>query len=217
MISKFNALQTAMCTCFTMPDSMTSTIADIKDLIKVIYDKQAPTKDGMVITLYLHAMADGDFDWLHKIMIGSMTSNSKTLKPNKITCHLEIESQEACHSDSMKEGEKLLAAKEKKSGRSGSSMKCTNYQWSGHTIEKCWEDGEGSADKAPNWWKTAKEKKNGQKKVKERGSSCNTSSDVSDSDSCSLLHDSYTCSINWNNTLAPTTDLAAPIFTTPSI
>ena len=46
------------------PDSVTSTIAIIKDLIEVIYDKQALTKDEMAITLYLHAMANGDFDWL---------------------------------------------------------------------------------------------------------------------------------------------------------
>ena len=164
MISKFNALQTAMCTLFIMPHSMTSTIADIKNLIEVIYDKQVPMKDKMAITLYLHAMADGDFGWLCKIMIGSMTSNSMTLKPDKITCHLEIKAQGACHCDSMKEGEKLIAAKQKKSGRSGSSMKCMNCQQSGHTIKKCWEDGGGSADKAPNWWKTAKEKKNGQKR-----------------------------------------------------
>ena len=106
MISKFNALQTAMRTRFTTPDSVTSTIAIIKDLIEVIYDKQALTKDEMAITLYLHALANGDFDRLHKIMIGSITSNSTTLKPDEITHHLEIEAQEAHHCDSMKNGEK---------------------------------------------------------------------------------------------------------------
>ena len=62
IISKFNALQTAMHTHFTTPDSVHSTIADMKDLIEIIYDKQPPSKDEMVITLYLHAMADGEFD-----------------------------------------------------------------------------------------------------------------------------------------------------------
>ena len=61
-ISKFNALQNAMRTRFTMPDTVNATIADIRDLIEIIYDKTPPTKDEMLITLYLHAMADGDFD-----------------------------------------------------------------------------------------------------------------------------------------------------------
>ena len=43
IISQFNALQTAMHTHFTIPDSVMLTIADIKDLVEVIYDKQPPT------------------------------------------------------------------------------------------------------------------------------------------------------------------------------
>ena len=62
MISKFNALQTAMCTRFTMRESVNSTISELKDLADVIYDTKLLTKDEMLITLYLHAMADGDFD-----------------------------------------------------------------------------------------------------------------------------------------------------------
>ena len=68
----------------------------------------------MLITLYLHAMADGDFDWLWKILIGSMTSSTITLTPAKITQCLELEAQEARHHDSTKEGEKLLTARQKK-------------------------------------------------------------------------------------------------------
>ena len=96
-------------------------------------------------------------------------------------------------------------------------MKYMNCQWSGH-YQKCWEDGGGSADKAPAWWKTGKEKKNGQKRQKKEQAHVtitDASSDVSGSDSFNLLHNSYTFSIDWNNTLAPTTDLATPIFTTP--
>ena len=54
IISKFNALQTAMCTHFTMPDSIHSTIADMKDLTEIIYDKQQ--SDKLVATsLGLHS------------------------------------------------------------------------------------------------------------------------------------------------------------------
>ena len=68
-ISKFNALQNAMRTCFTMPDTINTTIADIKNLIEIIYDKAPPTKDEMLIALLLHAMVDGDFNWLQKLLI----------------------------------------------------------------------------------------------------------------------------------------------------
>ena len=84
-ISKFNALQNAMRTRFTLPDTVNAMIADIRDLIEIIYDKAPPTKDEILITLYLHAMADGDFDWLRKILIGSMTSSTITLTPAEIT------------------------------------------------------------------------------------------------------------------------------------
>ena len=114
VISKFNALQTAMRTCFTTLDTVTATIANIKDLIKIIYDKTAPTKEEMLITLYFHAMADGEFDWLHKLMIGNMTSTSLTITPDEITHHLEMEAQEARYRDSIKEGEKILMAQQKK-------------------------------------------------------------------------------------------------------
>ena len=43
-ISKFNALQNAMRTHFTMPDTINTTTADIKDLIEIIYNKAPPPK-----------------------------------------------------------------------------------------------------------------------------------------------------------------------------
>ena len=128
MISKFNTLQTAMRTRFTTPESVNSTISELKDFADVIYNTKPPTKDEMLITLYLHVMADGDFDWLRKIMVGSMTSSSMKLSPDEITRRLELEAQEARHRDSIKEGEKLLAAKQKRMKGQHSSTKCTNCQ-----------------------------------------------------------------------------------------
>ena len=83
-ISKFNALQNAMRTHFTTSDTVNAMLADIRDLTEIIYDK-TPTKDEMLITLCLHSMADGDFDWLQKILIGSMTSSTIMLTPAEIT------------------------------------------------------------------------------------------------------------------------------------
>ena len=195
-ISKFNALQTAMHTRFTTPETVNATIADMKDLIEVIYDKMAPTKEEMTVTLYLHAMADGDFDWLRKLLIGNMTSSSMKLTPDEITRHLEIEAQEARHHESIKEGDKLLAAKQKKSGRGGSSAKCTNCLHTGHTLDKCWEEGGGSARKVPDWWKNLKEKK---KSKKEQAHAAITeATDDSGSESCALLHDHSADPYDWN-------------------
>ena len=95
MILKFNALQTAMRTRFTTPESVNSTISELKDIADVIYDTKLLTQDEMLITLYLHAMADGNFNWLRKIMVGSMTSSSMKLSPDEITRRLELEAQEA--------------------------------------------------------------------------------------------------------------------------
>ena len=74
---------------------MNSMISELKDLADVIYNTKPPTKDEMLITLYLHTMADGNFDWLQKIKVGSMTSTSMKLSPDEITRHLELEAQEA--------------------------------------------------------------------------------------------------------------------------
>ena len=64
--------------------------------------------------LHLHAMADGDFNWLQKILIGIMLALTTTLTPVEIIQCLELEAQEARHHDSAKEGEKLLTARQKK-------------------------------------------------------------------------------------------------------
>ena len=168
-ISKFNALQNAMRTHFTTSDIVNAMLADIRDLTEIIYDK-TPTKDEMLITLCLHAMADGDFDWLQKILIGSMTSSTIMLTPAEITRCLELEAQEARHCNSTKEGEKLLTARQKKPKGQQSLTKCMNCQCSGHTIKKCWEEGGGSVSQALEWWKSARDRRDGQKgKQKRKG------------------------------------------------
>ena len=96
------------------------------------------------------------------------------LSLDEITWHLELEAQEAWPWDSIKEGEKLLAVKQKKMKGATLSTKCTNYQWPGHTIEKCWEEEGGDMDKASDWWKTVKEKQNGQKGKKKKKEEAHT-------------------------------------------
>ena len=219
VISKFNALHTAMRTCFTTPNTVTATIANIKDLIEIIYDRTAPTKEEMLITLYLYAMADDEFDWLCKLMIGNMTLTSLTITPDEITCRLEMEAQEARHCDSTKEGKKLLMVQQKKQQSHKPSMKCTHCQRSGDTVEKCWEEGGGSAGQAPDWWKSIKDKKDGWKGSKKKKDQAHAAitSDSSDSrsESCALLHEPLICFLDWKNILASTADVTAAAFIPP--
>ena len=164
-------------------------------------------------------MVDGDFNWLQKILIGNMTSSTITLTPDEIIQCLELKAQEARHRDFTKEGEKLLATKQKKAKGQQSSMKCMHCHCSGHAIKKCWEEGGGGVGQAPEWWKLARDRKDGQKgkqmrKGQAHAAIAKNSSD-SGSESCALLSDSPECSIDWTNMLAPTTNSNTTSFTPP--
>ena len=74
-------------------------------------------------------------------------------------------------------------------------------------------------DKAPYWWKMAKEKQNGQKgkKKKKEQAYAAVTEDTSNSgsNSCAFLYDFLTCSINWTNTIASKMDITAAAFIPP--
>ena len=89
----------------------------------------------------------------------------------------------------------------------------------GHTVEKCWEPGGGSAGKAPDWFRNAKAKKHGsgetQRKQEKANAAVDDNSADSSSESCAFLHDISICtagiqgpfcSVDWNNSL-PQTDI----------
>ena len=91
----------------------------------------------------------------------------------------------------------------------------------GHTVEKCWEPGGGSAGKAPDWFRNAKAKKNGsgetQRKQEKANAAVDDNSADSGSESCAFLHDISICtagiqgpfcSVDWNNS-PPQTDIIA--------
>ena len=86
-------------------------------------------------------------------------------------------------------------------------------------MEKCWEEGRGSVGQALEWWKLARDRRDGQKgKQKRKGQAhaaiAEDSSD-SGSKSCALLSESPECSVDWNNMQAPTTDSYTTPFTPP--
>ena len=94
-----------------------------------------------------------------------------------------------------------------------------NCHHSGHAIEKCWEEGGGSVGQALEWWKLARDRKDGQKgkqmrKGQAHAAIAKNSSD-SGSESCALLSDSPECSVDWTNMLAPMTNSNTTSFTPP--
>ena len=128
-----------------------------------------------------------------------MVSSTVMMTPDEITRCLELEAQEARHQVSNKDGEKLLTAKQKKPKGQCSSMKCSNCLCSGHTVKKYWKEGGGSVNQAPEWWKSAKDKrddKGKQKKKSQVHAAITEDSTDSGSQSCSLLHEDPKCSID---------------------
>jgi Pol polyprotein, beta-barrel domain/gag-polypeptide of LTR copia-type len=211
---KFNALQNAIQLSFTTTATASSVLTDLKDYMEAIYSDKAPTKDEWTVRILLHAMSDSDFDGLRKILMAS----SSTLTPSSIIQRIEDEVQESRQWELIKNGDTLLAAKQRQTKGSNKLLKCSNCDKSGHTIEKCWEKGGGSEGKAPDWWKTAKEKqrKGTGKTKKEKEHAHAAISEVSSSDSgsesCAILQDSPPLlssdhsSVDWDNIIASATD-----------
>jgi gag-polypeptide of LTR copia-type len=178
--SKFNALQNAMWLHFITTATASSVLTDLKDYMEAIYSDAVPTKDEWTVGILLHAMCNSDFDDLRKILMAS----SSTLTPSSIIQRIEAETQESYHQEQIKNGDTLLAAKQKQTKGTNKSLKCLNCAKPGHTIEKCWETGGGNEGKAPDWWKSIKEKerKDAEKKKKKRQDRAHVAiSEVSDS------------------------------------
>ena len=208
--SKFNALQSAMRLRIDNTNSVSTVITELKDYMEVIYSDEAPTKDEWMAGILLHSMNNGDFENLRKILMVS----SSTLTSADIIQRLEAEARETRHREQIKNGDTILAAKQKT--RNNKPVKCTNCNKTSHTVEKCWEKGGGSEGKGPEWWKEAKERRR-KEKTKERAHAA--ISDVSDSnsgsESCTILQDltptHSDCSIDWSNTIA-TAEESPPYF-----
>jgi gag-polypeptide of LTR copia-type len=150
---KPHALQNAMRLRFSTAASASLVLTELKDYTEAIYSDEAPTKDEWTVGILLHAMSNSDFDSLWKILMAS----SSTLTPSDIIERIEAEAQETRHRESMKIDDTILAAKPKQI-KNHKSVICSNCDKAGHTFEKCWEKGGGCEGKAPDWWKTAKEK-----------------------------------------------------------
>jgi len=95
ILAKLTTLQSAIRTRFTSHSTISATIADIKDLIATVYDEGEPTKEEWTIVILLQALSDGDFDWLHKNLIGFMMGADSKLSSEDLIKRLETEAQEA--------------------------------------------------------------------------------------------------------------------------
>ena len=184
--SKFHAIQSVMWLHFSNSTSISSTLTELKDCLDAIYSDKILTREELTAGI-LHAMTDTPFDGLHDILMTSTTA----LTPTGIIQSMEAKAQEARHRESIKNDDTILAARQKQSGSSSRTSKCSNCNRTGHTVERCWEKGGGSAGKAPAWWNTMKEnqRKGDNSKKKERAHAA--ISDVANSDSsletCAIL------------------------------
>ena len=200
--SKFHALQNAMRLRFTNPTSISPVLTELKDCLDAIYCDKAPTRDEWTVGILLHAMNDTDFDGLRDILMASTTA----LTPIDIIQCMESKVQERRHRDAIKNDDAILAAKQK----SHKPVRCSNCDRNGHTIEKCWEKGGGSEGKAPDWWKSLKERQRQGTKGKSKERAHATITEVTDDDSgsetCGVLQDlpltKFQCSIDWSNLIA---------------
>ena len=129
---------------------------------------------------------------------------------------METKAQEAHHRESIKNSDTMLATKQKQLGSSNKTVKCSNCNKIGHTVERCWEKGGGSAGKAPAWWVALKE--NQRRGDKSKGQAHAAISEVADNDSgldtCAILQGTHhsdsssptDCSVNWNQVIASVVD-----------
>ncbi|KAF8584729.1 hypothetical protein K439DRAFT_1616527 [Ramaria rubella] len=166
IVSKLNAIHTAVCTRFTSHETISATITEFKDLIAIIYDNKEPTREEWTIVLLLQALADGEFEWICPNLISFMTTSVTTLTSDDIIHHLETEAQEARVQGMLSTQETALATRGTPPKTMKSSTHCANCNTRGHTIKNCWEKGGGNAGKAPDWWKEMKAKKESESKGK---------------------------------------------------
>ena len=210
--SKFHAIQSAMRLRFSNSTSISSTLTELKDCLDAIYSDKILTREELTAGILLHAMTDTPFDGLRDILMTSATA----LTPTGIIQSMEAKAQEARHRESIKNDDTILAAKQKQSGSSSRTLRCSNCNRNGHTLERCWEKGGGSVGKAPAWWNTMKEnqRKGDDSKRKERAHAAISDAANSDSGSeaCAILRDTHhhnpstDCSVNWNQIIASAVD-----------
>jgi len=74
---------------------MMATIAEIKDLMTIVYDEGAPTQEEWTTVILLQALADGKFKWLRKQFVTTLTNQGSQLTSNDIIKCLEAKAQEA--------------------------------------------------------------------------------------------------------------------------
>ncbi|KAF8589312.1 hypothetical protein K439DRAFT_1612896 [Ramaria rubella] len=205
IVSKLNATHTTICTHFVSHSTFSSTIAEIKDLIATIYDEQEPTCEEWTIVLLLQAPSDGEFEWIRKNLMSFITTSTTTLSSDDIITRLETEAQDTHTHDMIKAQDTMLATRHNLPKSTKSTIKCSNCNSHGHTIENCWEKGGRSVGKAPEWWKSAKDKHDGDKKKREsKGKSTqakamiDNNSSGSESRNVLIAKDTVTNSSNWS-------------------
>ena len=113
-----------------------------------------------MIVFLLQAL-DGEHEWLKENLMSFLTTSGMSLTSADIIAHIETKAQDTRTREALSKHETALITRQQKFMQKKMRATCTNCSKMGHTVEKCWEPGGGSAGKAPDWFRNAKAKKNG--------------------------------------------------------
>ena len=145
-----------------------------------------------------------------------LTTSGTSLTLVDIIAWIEMKAQDTRMRETLSKHETALAARQKGSKPKKAKATCSNCSKTGHTLDKCWEPGEGSEGKAPDWFKNMKARKNGSGHEKANAAVDNIGTN-NGLESCALLCDlsicmtdvlEPSCSFDWSS-LSPQIDIIA--------
>jgi len=147
IISKLECLTLAICNCIVPYIPSSTTIMEIKDTLKSVFEGGELTNEEWLIVLLLNSLSNGSYDWLRKDLLGFMMNPKITTMSEDIIKRIIAEPHEGT-----KAIESTLAAKQQTCPKAKSKY-CTNCKRTNHTSNKCWEEGGGNHENAPAWIK----------------------------------------------------------------
>ena len=148
IIAKLEALTSAIQGHITSSIPASTTITEIKDALTSVFEGSVPTQEEWLVMLLLNALADGEYDWLQKDLLGFMMNSKIQVSAEDIIECIETEHCKKIHTQA---SDTAMMAKLKI--RYKPKHKCSVCGRSGHNNDKCWEAGGGCKGKAPDWWK----------------------------------------------------------------
>jgi len=108
IIAKLEALTSTIRNCITSSIPTSTTITEIKDALTSVFEGSAPMQEEWPVILLLNTLADGEYDWLQKDLLGFMTNSKIQVSADDIVEHIEMEHCEKTHTQT---GDTTMMAK----------------------------------------------------------------------------------------------------------